>query len=61
MVERKVFKTGHSLVVAIPEYMLEGIGAGLGTRVTVERASPTLIKIRPIKRRGDSGPETWRR
>jgi antitoxin MazE len=46
---RKIFKTGNSSVVSIPREMLEHLGIGEGSEVSVEmNAATRQIVIRPI-------------
>ena len=48
---RKIFKTGNSTVVSIPREMLENLGVGDGSEVSVELDTKThQIIIRPAER-----------
>jgi antitoxin MazE len=48
---RKVFKTGNSTVISIPKEMLQNLGIGDGSDVSVELDSKThQITIRPAER-----------
>jgi putative addiction module antidote len=48
---RKIFKTGNSIVVSLPRDMLENLGVGDGSEVSVELNPVThQIVIRPIER-----------
>jgi len=48
---RKVFKTGNSLVVSLPKDLLEPLGIGDGTEVSVELDQQNhQILIRPAER-----------
>jgi putative addiction module antidote len=48
---RKIFKTGNSTVVSLPREMLESLGIGDGSDVSVELDSVThQIVIRPAER-----------
>jgi antitoxin MazE len=48
---RKIFKTGNSTVVSIPREMLESLGVGDGSEVSIELDATTRqIVIRPVER-----------
>jgi len=48
---RKIFKTGNSTVISIPREMLESLGVGDGSDVSVELdAASRQIVIRPAER-----------
>ena len=48
---RKIFKTGNSIVVSLPREMLESLGVGDGSDVSVELDAVTRqIMIRPMER-----------
>ncbi len=48
---RKIFKTGNSTVVSLPRKMLESLGVGDGSDVSVELDLTTKqIIIRPVER-----------
>ncbi len=48
---RKIFKTGNSTVVSIPREMLESLGVGEGSDVSIELDAATgQIVIRPVER-----------
>lgn len=48
---RKIFKTGNSTVVSLPREMLERLGVGDGSDVSVELDLPTKqIIIRPVEK-----------
>jgi putative addiction module antidote len=48
---RKIFKTGNSTVVSIPREMLESLGVGDGSDVSIELDATTRqIVIRPVER-----------
>jgi putative addiction module antidote len=48
---RKIFKTGNSTVVSIPREMLESLGVGDGSDVSIELDPNTRqITIRPAER-----------
>jgi putative addiction module antidote len=47
---RKIFKTGNSTVVSLPREMLENLGVGAGSEVSVELDRVTRqIVIRPVE------------
>jgi len=48
--QRKIFKTGNSLVVSLPKELLEPLGISDGTDVSVElNRKKTEIVIRPTR------------
>lgn len=48
---RKIFKTGNSIVVSIPQEMLESLGVGEGSEVMIELDLRNLrIIIQPVER-----------
>jgi len=48
--QRKIFKTGNSLVVSLPKELLEPLGISDGTDVSVElNRKKTEIVIRPMR------------
>ena len=59
---RKIFKTGNSTVVSIPREILENLGIGDGSEVSVELDPQThQIIIRPVERPIPGIDETFAR
>jgi putative addiction module antidote len=59
---RKIFKTGNSTVVSIPRDMLESLGVGDGSDVSVELDAATRqIIIRPVQRTAPGVDEAFAR
>jgi antitoxin MazE len=54
--QRKVFKTGNSLVVSLPKEVLDALGVSDGSEVSVELDRPNgQIVIRPSRLSPDTG------
>lgn len=59
---RKIFKTGNSTVVSLPREMLESLGIGDGSDVSIELDAATRqIIIRPVQRTAPGVDEVFAR